>query len=391
MAYNNGIITAPVSVYDIQRVLGVGSPDVGTLCKHANINKWAKYKPVRLNLIDITPQWDYTNNVWRSSATWYKGNASIYNAYGWAAPYNNSLLTLLNSCYNRNNTPAGTHNGWESQLPRGGSYNEPYRLTDFAQYNHKAYKPSNTYSCNDTIYVPNNNIGVVVAPTYIKRISDDDPINLRSYITPVDVLKEMWGASTIYEGFAIVKQDYSAVVTFTTDQTMTIKWDNVSDGTPSAMQLKSGDSYYICPFYTNTEFSGAFTPHSMSGSVMFATFPFLEPVLTTVTKRGTEVLTGVSVDLRAEYNDMDDIGAFISGYFSFTDTNGGSRDITNVTVDWHRGNDSQPSGRQTFDTIHVANHETVTRRFLFSNVKIKLYGSGNLLKSVVAIRKMDRI
>lgn len=45
MAYGNGIITSPVSIYDVQQALGNSSPDLGTLCKASQINKWAKYKP----------------------------------------------------------------------------------------------------------------------------------------------------------------------------------------------------------------------------------------------------------------------------------------------------------------------------------------------------------
>lgn len=48
MAYNNSIITAPVAIYDIQRALNVTNPGLGALCTHPNINKWAKYKPIRV-------------------------------------------------------------------------------------------------------------------------------------------------------------------------------------------------------------------------------------------------------------------------------------------------------------------------------------------------------
>ena len=48
MGYSNGIITAPVSIYDVQRALGiVGGGDLGTLIRDGNINMFAKYKPVR--------------------------------------------------------------------------------------------------------------------------------------------------------------------------------------------------------------------------------------------------------------------------------------------------------------------------------------------------------
>ena len=56
MAYdsNEQVITAPDSIYDVQRALGNGSPDLGTLCKANTVNKWAKYKPVGKNMIDTT-------------------------------------------------------------------------------------------------------------------------------------------------------------------------------------------------------------------------------------------------------------------------------------------------------------------------------------------------
>lgn len=47
MGYNNGEITAPVSVYDVQRTLGVSDNDVKSLCmKTQLINKWSRIKPV---------------------------------------------------------------------------------------------------------------------------------------------------------------------------------------------------------------------------------------------------------------------------------------------------------------------------------------------------------
>ena len=48
MSYNseNGIISAPVSIYDVKRALGESSNDLATLCKSENINIWSKYKPI---------------------------------------------------------------------------------------------------------------------------------------------------------------------------------------------------------------------------------------------------------------------------------------------------------------------------------------------------------
>lgn len=46
MANSNEIITAPVSMYDVQQVLGDNSTDLATLCKSSKINKWSPKKPI---------------------------------------------------------------------------------------------------------------------------------------------------------------------------------------------------------------------------------------------------------------------------------------------------------------------------------------------------------
>lgn len=43
---NGNHITTPVSIYDVQRCLGSGSPDLATLCMRQNINMWSVSKPV---------------------------------------------------------------------------------------------------------------------------------------------------------------------------------------------------------------------------------------------------------------------------------------------------------------------------------------------------------
>ena len=46
MGYTNGKITSQnVSIYDVEQALGTSETDLGSLCKHANVNMWARYKP----------------------------------------------------------------------------------------------------------------------------------------------------------------------------------------------------------------------------------------------------------------------------------------------------------------------------------------------------------
>ena len=43
--------TTNISTTLVGTTLGTSSRDVGTLCKHASINKWSKWKPIRLNKV----------------------------------------------------------------------------------------------------------------------------------------------------------------------------------------------------------------------------------------------------------------------------------------------------------------------------------------------------
>lgn len=115
MSYSNNIITSPVSIYDVKVALGNASNDLGTLCRADNINKWARHKPVRYNKIGML-----TDNERRSVA---------YGLYNKPQEYTDIyLVRLARDCaFNP------LSNYWVYQTPRGSSFNEPYRLTDFVK------------------------------------------------------------------------------------------------------------------------------------------------------------------------------------------------------------------------------------------------------------------
>jgi hypothetical protein len=121
MGYSNGIVTDPVSVYDIRNAVGHSSGDLDTLISSGTINKWAKYKPVRRQGTEFQNQWDSSARKWKNTATWWKCDGlcgmttqvstefgSITNSSSWAYKLINGLL------------------GWAYQKPQGGS-NSPYR------------------------------------------------------------------------------------------------------------------------------------------------------------------------------------------------------------------------------------------------------------------------
>lgn len=110
MSNSGGKITAPVSIEDVRTVLGVSSYDLGTLCKSEKINMWAKYKPVRYNkMAEITENERAATNYGLQFGIVYTGEGLV-------------------------NEAKKTNSGWAYLPPRGGSYNEPYRLSDFDKY-----------------------------------------------------------------------------------------------------------------------------------------------------------------------------------------------------------------------------------------------------------------
>lgn len=67
---SNGKITAPVNFKaDVATVLGTSNTTESALCTNANINMWAKYKPVVLN--SVAP--DRNSEWWKST----DGNCGI--------------------------------------------------------------------------------------------------------------------------------------------------------------------------------------------------------------------------------------------------------------------------------------------------------------------------
>ena len=101
--YDDGIVSEPVNQYDVQQALGCGSGDIGTLCTHANINPMARYKPVRHTKISALTDTERYNVRY--------GFDGITPSFSLSNPENKAV--------------------WAFLKPRGLSYNETYRISDF--------------------------------------------------------------------------------------------------------------------------------------------------------------------------------------------------------------------------------------------------------------------
>lgn len=127
MAYNNNRITAPVNQYDVQRALGISSPDWGELCTSIRINKWARYKPVRTST-KLVPPITYSTR----KGVNFGLDVPFCNTdpdSGWVADVMNKMVWAIME---------RTYVGWNYLKPRGdrtpqGGVQEFYRITDFCR------------------------------------------------------------------------------------------------------------------------------------------------------------------------------------------------------------------------------------------------------------------
>lgn len=173
MAYDSstGKITAPVSISDVQKCFGLSSGDLVTLIKNANINMWARYKPVPLDDVDtVTGQWDKVNNKWLDSATWYKGKDGM-------CGYEVELNSYLG---NPSDQSSFLYKLEHKQLVftyKKPSY-APYRLQDFAGYNHRAVSPLAALAYGGRAIFVKEATNVTI--TYISN-NDDSSIQLQDF------------------------------------------------------------------------------------------------------------------------------------------------------------------------------------------------------------------
>lgn len=121
----DGLITAPVSIYDVKHTLGVSTGDLGSLCRNQSVNKFSKNKPFRWNTVH------FNDNQTKLAAQKARN-------YG----------TGIVSCGSLNFASKYTEN-WTHEYPRGlngggNDYNEWYRLVDFNGYQQNSWQLGTT-------------------------------------------------------------------------------------------------------------------------------------------------------------------------------------------------------------------------------------------------------
>lgn len=141
------MIDKPVTVTTVRNVLGVGSTDVGTLCTHANVRQWSRFKPMDMPGLSQDKR---DTDTYLSQSNFWKGKQNI--DYIPVASYGTgSYLYKIQTCglnfyaftkwLDCLDTWLVTEQDAETEIsdnfswdkPKGGA-NSPYRLGDFIGY-----------------------------------------------------------------------------------------------------------------------------------------------------------------------------------------------------------------------------------------------------------------
>ena len=195
MGNSNGKIDSTVRMRaDVRTVLGESVNTLYGLCTSTNINPNAKYKPV---------QWEEAAPTRGSSATWWK---AVGGACGFTPKNLGSVANVTSYC-------SGGLNGWVYARPDGSTY--PYRLYDFAGYNHNATFPVSGFRCQTSA---SNRSGAKFGCWIFVRADESDMVNFSEFSEIKDMylgvyIKRTSGSytQTLYNSYKITEADGAAL------------------------------------------------------------------------------------------------------------------------------------------------------------------------------------
>ena len=235
MSYQNGIITAPVPIPDdVNAVLGTNYHELNDFCTSENINKFARYKPVKY------PKIEYVTDAMRRSV-----------GHGISLP---NPVTLAGSIFGQNSDTynaimAACELDWGYTPPSGGTAG-PFRLGDFGNwesrpsqgYYHYAVPPIQVNYPRDGwtfLRGSNQNRTLVIS---IDLDPDDSAINLQSYdLTEGTINLNEWTL------IAYIDNPYMTDRIYASDDPILDSGEIA--GNTIAIQIPNGTGSYDCDVY----------------------------------------------------------------------------------------------------------------------------------------------
>ena len=327
MGYSNGIVTDPVSVYDIRNAVGHSSGDLGTLILNGTINIWAKYKPVQKAIVDTTPQLN-SDKSWNTGVSdpWWKGVLGDYGlayAGGQVSINNYSMVDALTTLATKIN---GGMNGWTYLRPSGGS-NGPYRYLDFNRYNRNAPNPVRNMRSED-VTASSTSVYTVLCD-YIAS-GGATPVSDRDYIIPEDVI-----GSNYVLSMAIFKKSgstYIPIAWVTDSKTWVGKGVNATDGADGIIgsselvaitKLRNAATYYVLPFFCDVSLpqpEAGYSKQVQNTGKHIITIPYTNFVSFTATQRSTfqsvavPKITNKKISVGGYFSTVVQLDSTVAGY-----------------------------------------------------------------------------
>lgn len=212
MSVSGNIITAPVGLREVYSLLGVAKQgtyyDVGYICSnaHGRINMWSKFKPVRLNKIQVDEEYDldkYSDSGWdmrNGSKSWWYGG-SLEQSPVFVVPVISEWKDIGVSGNQNENAQ------WRYKSPYGGDAS-PYRLTDFLGYCHTAVPPIVPKCPGQALLNSNMYFGV--------SLEDDS-----WWQYTLDDFKTLIGETNIYLGVRLYNHTKGWVATYSNSRALT--------------------------------------------------------------------------------------------------------------------------------------------------------------------------
>ena len=264
MSVTNGIISAPVSIEDVERALGDASTDLYTLARSQNIKRLSPYKPIRGNLngctdkIGILTDYDIIDrNMGFNIPTFPFTGVSFEDVIKGIVMNTNSWPTVPSST--DQNTRGSIGNGWVYNMPIEQTHYA--RLTDFNHYDHNN---GNSYE-STTFEVLEGTKSIIAGQTYtgkfFVKMDPYHPKNFKSalnYAVGVAIVKASFSGATYYYIGGESGTGYSSI---TQNEMGTSECDVIIPSTLFAKLLSyfSGNddiSIYVVGFLAPLRFAG---------------------------------------------------------------------------------------------------------------------------------------
>ena len=204
MSVTNNIISAPVSIEDVQRALGETSADLYTLCRSDKIKRLSPYKPIRgttrgnTDKIEVLTDNDIIERDMGFDIQQFPWNGITFESV---------IRGIVTNSANWPNTPQSTDQDTRGSIGNGWIYNKPIEQTNYARltdFNHYDGNNGNNYETT-TFEVLEGTKSIIAGQTYtgkfFVKMSPYHPKNFKSalrYAVGVAIVKSDFTGTTYY-------------------------------------------------------------------------------------------------------------------------------------------------------------------------------------------------